>query len=413
MTSQSEVPLNSIVLKIQNGTVAKQNTEGRGYKVSRIETISDGSINPDRVRYVQLSDDDLNKWRIKLGDILFSHINSVDHIGKSAIFNGNPEILIHGMNLLLLRPDASKVIPEYLAHFLKTRSARDFIRSRCKRAINQASINQRELGSMPVRLPPLDKQKRIVNILNRATNIERLRAQAEERLQEFIPALFNKIFGEPAEKSVLDRRGKKSAHLTKQSVVHRPLAEVADVIRGVTFKKSDSFDFPLVDRTPVLRAGNIGQELDLDRNLVWVPSKLVSPTQTLRLRDIVMCTSSGSATVVGKSASLRREWNGTVGAFCVVIRTKSTLCDPDYFAVFLRSAEFRSWTQNSAGANIKNIRKSDLESYPIPLPPLDEQKKFTKIVKLAQTTSELANTGSHTASELTASLMSQLMVTDT
>ena len=171
--------------------------------------------------------------------------------------------------------------------------------------------------------------------------------------------------------------------MTTQAVVQVPLAEVADVIRGVTFRKSDASDFPTPDRTPILRAGNIGDDLELERSLVWVPSELVSPNQWARLGDIVMCASSGSSAVVGKSAPLWREWSGAVGAFCVVIRTKSTLCNPDFLGFFLKGAKFRQWTRNAAGASIKNIRKSDLESFPIPLPPLDEQRRIVGILNRA------------------------------
>ena len=171
--------------------------------------------------------------------------------------------------------------------------------------------------------------------------------------------------------------------MTTQAVVQVPLAEVADVIRGVTFRKSDASDVPSPDRTPVLRAGNIGNDLELDRNLVWVPSELVSQNQWVCLSDIVMCASSGSSAVVGKSATLRRDWSGTVGAFCVVIRTKSTLCDPDFLAFYLKSAKFRRWTRNAAGASIKNIRKSDLESFPVPLRPLEEQRRIVGILNRA------------------------------
>ena len=48
-------------------------------------------------------------------------------------------------------------------------------------------------------LPPLEEQRRIVDILNRAARIEALRARAAERLREFVPALFVKMFGDPVE----------------------------------------------------------------------------------------------------------------------------------------------------------------------------------------------------------------------
>lgn len=171
--------------------------------------------------------------------------------------------------------------------------------------------------------------------------------------------------------------------MTPQPVTQMPLGEAADVIRGVTFRKAEATDFAAPDRTPVLRAGNIGKDLNLDNGLVWVPNHLVSQNQRTRRGDIVMCASSGSSAVVGKSALLRQEWNGTIGAFCVVIRTKTASCDPEFLAFFLRSSGFRQWTKKAPGANIKNIRKSDLEQYCVPLPPLDEQTRTVGILNRA------------------------------
>ena len=59
--------------------------------------------------------------------------------------------------------------------------------------------DMKALMSMPVPLPPLDEQRRIVDILNRAARIETLRTRAAERLREFGPALFVKMFGDPIE----------------------------------------------------------------------------------------------------------------------------------------------------------------------------------------------------------------------
>ena len=191
-------PLSSLVSLMRNGTTSEQNQEGRGLPVSRIETISDGTINPKRVSYVELSAFDAERWRLVPGDILFSHINSVEHIGKSAIYSGYPVNLIHGMNLLLIRPDTNRVIPEYLHFGLRSLAVRSHIRARCKRAINQASINQKELGIIELPVPTITEQRRIVDILSRAEGIVRLRREAQKKAAEIIPALFIDMFGDPA-----------------------------------------------------------------------------------------------------------------------------------------------------------------------------------------------------------------------
>ena len=94
-----------------------------------------------------------------------------------------------------------------------------------------------------------------------------------------------------------------------------PLSTVAAVIRGVTFAKGDALDAACSGMVPVLRAGNIADRLVIDDDLVWVPSKRVSREQRMQSGDIAICMSSGSPTVVGKSALLTDGFDGSVGAF--------------------------------------------------------------------------------------------------
>ena len=161
------VNLKDILSEITNGITAYQSDDKTDYPVTRIETISDGVINPDKVKFlVSISKHDLGKYRLRNGDILFSHINSVKHIAKTAIYEGNPPLLIHGMNQLLLRPNGEKVYPRFLLNLLKFEKMRNKFRSLAKKAINQASINQKEVGSVKIPLPPIPEQHKIASVLS-------------------------------------------------------------------------------------------------------------------------------------------------------------------------------------------------------------------------------------------------------
>lgn len=164
-----------------------------------------------------------------------------------------------------------------------------------------------------------------------------------------------------------------------------PLEEIADVIRGVTFSKADATDMPREGLMPVLRAGNIADELDVNNDLVFVDQDKISPKQVLQESDIVVCMSSGSASVIGKSAILRSDWNGSFGAFLATVRPDPRRTDPAYVSHFFRSPVFRRWASGSSGIAIKNIRASDLKKFLIPLPPLEEQKRIAAILDQADT----------------------------
>lgn len=123
------------------------------------------------------------------GDILFSHINSESHIGKTAVYSGKPDPLIHGMNLLLMRPDTRRVRPSYLFAVLNTDSVRAAYRQRCKRAVNQASLNQKDISALDIAVPPVDAQDRFCHL---AENVLQ-RIGAQQATTESIDQLFNNL----------------------------------------------------------------------------------------------------------------------------------------------------------------------------------------------------------------------------
>lgn len=162
--------------------------------------------------------------------------------------------------------------------------------------------------------------------------------------------------------------------------IHR-LGDVAQVIRGVTYKKSDAAQRPFDGSVPLLRATNIGQGLDLVEGLIHVPSGVVKKSQMVKPGDIVVASSSGSLSVVGKSARVLHDWIGTFGAFCAVIRSGPQV-DPRYLAYFVQSAPVRTeWSAAARGTNINNLKRSDLERTLVPVPSLDEQRRVVDLLE--------------------------------
>jgi len=157
------VELDDVLLKVANGISEKQNKENLGIPVTRIETISQGIINLDRVGYLSnVSEDVIEKYKLITGDVLFSNINSDLHLGKTAVFKQINITLLHGMNLLLLRPNPKCIIGELLNYICEFYRYSGKFLSIAQHAVNQSSINQTNLKKVRVPLPPLLEQNRIV-----------------------------------------------------------------------------------------------------------------------------------------------------------------------------------------------------------------------------------------------------------
>ena len=361
-------PLRDVIVFMRNGTTAAQNSDGSGFPVTRIETISDGSIDIGRVRFVEIEEDSLEKWKLVTGDILLSHINSVAHIGKSALYQGTPPVLIHGMNLLLIRPDLSKIVPDYLHFALNSRPVRQEIRARCKRAINQASINQKELGAIDIPVPDLFEQHRIVDILKRADGLRRLRAHAHDTAHQLIPSLFIEMFDDPA--------------ANPNGWTIKPLKEVADIGSGVT--KGRKLGAHQTVELPYLAVSNVQ---DGHLNLTKVKSIQVKPAEIEKYQvlpgDFLM-TEGGDPDKLGRGAI----WNGEIDV-CLhqnhifKVRCNRDMLLPEYLRSLVGSHYGKGYFLRVAKqtTGIASINKTQLGNFPVLVPPIEKQNKFVTLLE--------------------------------
>ena len=150
------------ICEIKSGYSGSQLLSKKGLKVSRIETISGHKVNLERVGYVAPFESSEN-YKLQVGDILFSNINSVEYIGNTAFIDKDYD-LYHGMNLLRLTPNNMVVIPFYLYLLLNTNRMLNRFKTVCNKAVSQASINQTELGKTVVQIPDINAQKQICEL---------------------------------------------------------------------------------------------------------------------------------------------------------------------------------------------------------------------------------------------------------
>jgi type I restriction enzyme S subunit len=151
--------------------------------------------------------------------------------------------------------------------------------------------------------------------------------------------------------------------------------QIHDLVRGVTYSKSDASDVPTEGHLPILRANNIGTVLNFDE-LVFIKKSRISDEQVLRRGDYLIALSSGSKNLVGKAAFVANAYEGGFGAFCGVIRLYSSALEP-FVGVYLASRLYRdAISAGSRGIGINNLKKETLSGLAFPLPPLAEQQRI-------------------------------------
>ena len=153
------------------------------------------------------------------------------------------------------------------------------------------------------------------------------------------------------------------------------LADIAELVRGVTYSKDDIAEKGATGTVPILRATNIsGHEIDLD-DMVYVPESFVSKKQMLNRYDVLITMSSGSKEHIGKNGFFYFEDSVSFGAFCAKLVAKDGL---QYYLYSYTQSElmFSTIKNECLGTNINNLNSSLVYGFKIVSPEKDLVQKF-------------------------------------
>jgi type I restriction enzyme, S subunit len=194
-----KVKIGGVFSLIRNGASIKQGISDGGYPITRIETIANSEVDRSKMGYAGI--DNISRYSgyvLQTGDILMSHINSEKHLGKTACYvQKNDEIIIHGMNLLCLRPIKMLVNYKYANYYFKSKAFKYQIPNITKKSVNQASFTVTALKELTLPLPPLEVQKQIAKTLDTAAELLAMRKQQLAELESLTKSTFYDMFGDP------------------------------------------------------------------------------------------------------------------------------------------------------------------------------------------------------------------------
>ena len=161
--------LKDCFLLIKNGAVIQQRKEAAGYPITRIETLSHGRFNRDRMGYADIFDiTPYTDYILDDYDILMSHINSREFLGRTVLYRKEgDESIIHGMNVLRIKTNPALFDAEYANYFFQTAYFKKLIDSIRKDAINQSSIAISDICGLEIDLPSIEEQRQIAAVLSR------------------------------------------------------------------------------------------------------------------------------------------------------------------------------------------------------------------------------------------------------
>ena len=147
---------------IENGAIIKQRKEAKGFPITRIETLSHGKFNRDKLGHADIFDTTpYKRYILEDKDLIMSHINSRAFLGRTVLYRkkGNEQI-IHGMNVLRIKTNEQFLDPVFASYLFKTSHFKKAIDSIRKDAINQSSINIFDICNIQISLPSITEQRK-------------------------------------------------------------------------------------------------------------------------------------------------------------------------------------------------------------------------------------------------------------
>ncbi|WP_246955506.1 restriction endonuclease subunit S [Brachybacterium sp. Marseille-Q7125] len=324
------------------------------------------------------------KFRFNPGQILYGKLRP--NLAKIArVYVGG----VCSTDILPLQVNDERLDAGYLFHYLSWQRVVDQVAARAT-GVNLPRISPGELAKVKFPLPPLDEQRRIAAVLDKASTL-----------------------ANRAKESSAYRRGLVLAKLSQELDAHRDqaetrtLADIAQVSSGITKgRKTDQS----VREVPYLAVANV-QDGELDLCVVKTIAATEKEIERYRLEagDLLL-TEGGDPDKLGRGYL----WSGELEE-CLHqnhifrVRADREKVLPVYLAYYVMGGAAKSYFLRCAKqtTGIASINMTQLRALPVPVPPVHLQEKFSGWIRQVSSVGELYRARSSAMSELFASLQSR------
>lgn len=348
------IKLEDLFLEIKNGKNVLQINEKGKYRVSRIETISNGVVDLTKTKW---TNDDINTNDfLQIGDILLSHINSYEHLAKTALFDSTEEV-VHGCNLIRLRPNKQVINPKYASYIFKSYNFIQLAKKFAQRAVNQASIRVSDLKTIEIPLPPLEIQEKIVTELEGYQNII---DGAKKTLDNYFPIIN-----------------------INSNWKHKKLNKVCYILNGSTpsrdnIKYWDKKDIPWLTLDDLKEQGReiFSTKQYISKQALDETSVKLLPPNTI----LLCCTASvGEYALTKIECTTNQQFNGLL-----INNENEKLLLPKFLFYYI--AQLKHYLLSiSTNTTFPYISVKTLGDLNIPIPPVEEQKQIVAQIEAEET----------------------------
>ncbi len=345
------VPANELMAK-KVGSVNPSNHQEEVFDLFSIPAYDSGK--PETIEGSEIGS---SKKNVEPNDVLISRI--VPHIRRCWIVpEGSGRRQIASGEWITFR--SKRFFPNYLRHYLMSDGFhKQFMQTVSGVGGSLLRARPAEVEKIEIPLPRMKDQKRIAAILDKADDIRRKRQQAIQLVDEFLRSIFLDMFGDPI--------------LNSQKLPTVRIDQLSKVIRGSSPRpKGDSryYDGPV----PRLMVE------DLTRDGWFVTPSIDSLTEEGAKLSRPVPKGTLVMVVSGKVGVMARlEVDACIhDGFVALLNIDEETVLPNYLMFALTYLQ-QTHAKREAGAIFKNLTTSQIKEMDIPIPSIEQQKKFDEI----------------------------------
>jgi type I restriction enzyme S subunit len=324
--------------------------------------------------------------KIRENDVLVSTVRP--NLNATAMVPKSLDDQVCSTGFCVLRSNGI-VAPKYLYFFTRTPQFVKALMGKTKGA-SYPAVSVDDVKSVEIPVPPIEIQRGIVALLERADAIRHKKDKARKLTEKIIWAAFLKMFGDPVE----NPKG-------------WPKKKVGDI--SLEIKAGFAYGrFNLEKGTPHLRPFNISTSGWLELGLLkYLPEEKEVPAEYLLSSGDLVFNNTNSRELVGKTALFRLSTKATLSNHMTRIRLDSEVAMPEYvwltFNLLFRHGVFawicKRWVNQVA------VDMNQLSALEIPVPPINDQRTYASIVTTAEKVMRWQNQSSQEIDELFRSLL--------
>ena len=128
----------------------------------RVANVQNGYLDLSEIKTIQLKVSEKEKYLLQFEDVLYTEGGDRDKLGRGTLWRNEIKDCVHQNHIFKARINREKALPLYVSLWSMSSVARNYFYNKGKQSVNLASINKTVLSNLPIYLPNINEQSRIV-----------------------------------------------------------------------------------------------------------------------------------------------------------------------------------------------------------------------------------------------------------